>query len=195
MLHDVVGGWRLKGIGMNFSGNDLCFEGNEMICTRSIIKMANIICSLCVFAVLAGCAATKVPDDFQIWLETPKENESIIYYMDVDRKIKFGDYYENGRAVRLSDDVRYFADHTTPGYKVISYRDGKYGDIDLLAKPGERYFVYRECFMSRAAVGGIISAMVILAASMDCQLYEIDEESATELLRSIEWLRKEDEAK
>lgn len=160
-----------------------------MMNTRSVIGMFCTVFVLCAVVVLVGCAS-RVPQSYQVTMETPSREESIVYFINNlsdNEPIFTGDFFENDRVVSVPDGARYFAIHTEPGEKVIRHKNEAEGEVCFLAEPGKRYFIYRERFMVHVTAAGLIPALVLRSATSSYQIYEIDEENAIAMLRGLEW--------
>lgn len=151
--------------------------------------MKKLFLAMAVMGLLTGCS-TKIPEYFQLSLETPAPSESIIYYIgnvEEGEYIHRGDFFENDKIVAIPSGVKYFASHTVPGDKIIRHANSVEGEVRFHAEAGKRYFVYRECFKIHYSATGVLPALLLQSATASYQIYEIDEENAIHLLRFVEW--------
>ena len=138
--------------------------------------MRNLFMAMMATLVLAGCSAS---GPLFTDLETPAEDESIIYYLRAKHYTGSGVFYtihENGKPVTTLKNGGYYPHHTTPGDKHIEASTESTSELDITAEKGKRHYVY-----------GDISWGIIMGRP---ELREIDEEEALRYLRGCRLLPK-----
>lgn len=103
--------------------------------------MKKILFNLFLLCSLTACGSLGHKFD---GLQTPNENEAIIYYYRPSRFLGCGVYYdikENGKKVTTLYDGGYYPYRTTAGNKFVSAKTEAAEQISFLVENGKTYFV------------------------------------------------------
>ena len=142
--------------------------------------MKKLLLPLIATTMLVGCSFANGPRFTE--LETPKANESIIYYIRPVKSIGSGVYYtiyENGKPICKLDLGGYYAHRTTPGTKHIEAATDRKDELIVEAEKGKRHYVLAE-----VSAGYLIAGPRLREIDEDVALYFLNRSALSEPIKN-----------